>query len=77
MYSSLSGLPKVLLALLLVLMFPGEKAPCPPRQKKTVSALSAASYPIHKNILSNVKVGCIQEEEEAGLIGLRKHLSCC
>lgn len=30
MYSSLSGLPRVLLALLLVLRFPGEKAAGPP-----------------------------------------------
>lgn len=30
MYSSLSGLPSVLLALLLVLRFPGEKATEPP-----------------------------------------------
>lgn len=36
MYSSFSGLPNVLLALLLVLRFPGEKATMPPAvQNKT------------------------------------------
>lgn len=35
MYSSLSGLPRVLLALLLVLRFPGENAAGPPRRGKT------------------------------------------
>lgn len=34
MYSSLSGLPSVLLALLLVLRLPGEKAAGPPKEQK-------------------------------------------
>lgn len=35
MYSSLSGLPRVLLALLLVLRLPGEKAAGPPESRQT------------------------------------------
>lgn len=34
MYSSLSGLPSVLLALLLVLRLPGEKAAGPPKEER-------------------------------------------
>lgn len=37
MYSSLSGLPRVLLALLLVLRLPGEKAAGAPAQEQTHS----------------------------------------
>lgn len=45
MYSSFSGLPRVLLALLLVLRFPGEKATEPPAGRAPPSEGAVSTHP--------------------------------
>lgn len=74
MYSSLSGLPRVLLALLLVLRFPGEKAAGPPAKG---GHTELPSDPITQKITSVLNVICIRQDEEEALILFRKHFSCC
>lgn len=72
MYSSLSGLPRVLLALLLVLRLPGEKAAGPPGRRKTHIHTQALD-PISKKIMSTINVIQVEEEKEEALILFRKH----
>lgn len=75
MYSSLSGLPRVLLALLLVLRLPGEKAAGPP-EWRTTQIHTKALDSLCKKMMSIINVISVEAEEDT-LILFRKYFSCC